>query len=278
MVTVLVPLDGSDDDERALPIAADLAGVADAALHVIRVVDASTASAPHENRSHAERGVREAAERLAPHLIRPVTWEVLDGGDVAGVLLGRATALNAAAVVMATRAARAVSRAVHGSVADRVMREGGRLVVLVPPRADYLRGRQVRLRRGLIPLDGSDAAIAALAHLLAFPHAEELDLVLLEVVLPDLRRAASGDAERRLDALAAQVRGRRATAETRVVEARDPTRAIIDAIRQDLVDFVAMSTRGAGGIERMVLGSVATSVVRASEVPVLLVPPNTILP
>ena len=145
---------------------------------------------------------------------------MLDGGDAAGVLLGLATALNAAAVVMATRAARAVGRVVHGSVADRVMREGGRPVVLVPPRADYLRGRQVRLRRGLVPLDGSDAAIAALAHLLAFPHAEELDLVLLEVVLPDLRRTASGHAERRLDALAAQVRGRRATAETRVVEAR----------------------------------------------------------
>ena len=59
----------------------------------------------------------------------------------------------------------------------------------------------------------------------------------------------------------------------RVVEAVDPAAAVIDALRQDLADFIAMSTRGAGGVERMVLGSVATTVVRASEVPVYLVTP-----
>jgi nucleotide-binding universal stress UspA family protein len=53
---------------------------------------------------------------------------------------------------------------------------------------------------------------------------------------------------------------------------------IVEAIRQDLIDFIAMSTRGAGGIPRTMLGSVATAVVRASEVPVLLVTPNVPIP
>lgn len=46
---------------------------------------------------------------------------------------------------------------------------------------------------------------------------------------------------------------------------------IVDAIRGDLVEFIAMSTRGEGGLRRLMLGSVAEHVVRHSEVPVLLV-------
>ena len=278
--TVLVPLDGSDKDARALAVAVDFAHVADAALHLVRVLDplaGGAPSAPTQSRSAVERGLREAAE----HLItasggHAATWEVLDGPDVAGVLLGRAGAMNAIATVMATQAPRAVDRAIHGSVADRVVREGTRPVVLVPPQADYLRGRQLRLRRALVPLDGTDASLAVLAHILAFPRARELELVLLQVVLPDLRRVAAERAARELDVVAERARAAGATAEVRISEARDPAVAIVDAIRHELVDVVAMRTRGAGGVERMVLGSVATTVVRASEVPVFLVPPGAI--
>ena len=54
--------------------------------------------------------------------------------------------------------------------------------------------------------------------------------------------------------------------------------SIVEAIRQELVDFIAMTTRGAGGIVRTVLGRVATAVVRSSEVPVLLVTPDVPIP
>jgi hypothetical protein len=40
-----------------------------------------------------------------------------------------------------------------------------------------------------------------------------------------------------------------------------------------LIDAIAMSTRGRSGLRRLMLGSVAEGVVRASEVPVLLVTP-----
>jgi nucleotide-binding universal stress UspA family protein len=38
--------------------------------------------------------------------------------------------------------------------------------------------------------------------------------------------------------------------------------------------MIAMSTRGAGGLGRLVLGSVAQGVLRASELPVLLLTPR----
>ncbi len=279
--TVLVSLDGSDKDARALAVAVDFAHVADAALHLVRVLDPLADGEPGTSpgaRQSAERALRDAAAQMAASADRPATWEVLEGSDVAGVLLGRALATNALATVMATHAPRAVERALHGSVADRVAREGIRPVVLVPPQADYLRGRQLRLRRVLVPLDGSDASLEVLAHLLAFPRASELELVLLRVVLPDLRRVAAGEAARQLDAAAARARAAGVPATARVAEARDPARVIVDSIRQELVDLIAMRTRGAGGIGRMMLGSVANSVVQASEVPVFLVPPAATAP
>jgi nucleotide-binding universal stress UspA family protein len=75
--------------------------------------------------------------------------------------------------------------------------------------------------------------------------------------------------------VAARLRARGAThVDVRVVEAADPAATIVGAVRKELVDFIAMSTRGSSGLERMVLGSVAEKVVRESDVPVLLVTPH----
>jgi len=278
--TVLVPLDGSEKDGRALPIAVAFAELAHGALHLIRVLDASPLS-----RGDAERTLRAVAERIAPTVGGAAGWEVADGPDVAAVLLRRAAELDADAVVMATRAPGPVGRAVHGSVADRVLREGTRAVLLVPPGSQDVHGRRVQLRRALVPLDGSAAALAVVELLLALPRVGELELVLLEVVPPARARergsaphAAAEREERRLEAVAGRLRARGARAEVRVVEGGDPAAVIGAAVRQELADFVAMTTRGAGGLARAVLGSTAASVLRASDVPVLLVTPGTHIP
>ena len=276
--TILVPVDGSDKDARALAVAADLAQLADASVLVVRVRNPRTESATHESRGSMLQAMRAGADVVGLRVRRGLTCEVLDGDDVPNVLLARADSANATALVMATRAPQAIDRAIHGSVADRVVREGTRPVVLVPPRADYIGGRDVHLRRGLVPVDGSAAALAVMAHLLAFPNARELDLLLLQVVPPEPNHEAAEGSERDLTALVERIRERGVTAEARVVEARHPAVVIVEAVRQDLIDFIAMSTRGAGGVARAMLGSVATAVVRSSEVPVLLVNPSVPTP
>ena len=275
---ILVPVDGSDKDARALAVAADLAQLADSSVGVVRVRNPQIESATHESRSSMLQAMRAATEAVGLRVPRGLTCEVLDADDVPNALLGRADSVNALALVMATRAPQAIDRAVHGSVADRMVREGMRPVVLVPPRAGYMGGRTVHLRRGLVPVDGSATALSVMDHLLAFPNARELDLLLLQVVPPEPNHKPAEKSEQALTVLVERVRERGVTAEARVVEARHPAAVIVEAIRQDLVDFIAMSTRGAGGIARTMLGSVATAVVRASEVPVLLVNPNVPTP
>src|SRR3712207_7560516 len=74
--TVLLPLDGSDKDERAIPVAAALADIAGGDLHIIRVLDTPIDSlsprartmgvvdAALEIRGDVERSVRGIADRL----------------------------------------------------------------------------------------------------------------------------------------------------------------------------------------------------------------------
>jgi nucleotide-binding universal stress UspA family protein len=60
---------------------------------------------------------------------------------------------------------------------------------------------------------------------------------------------------------------------TRVAVSADPAGAIIRAARDEEADFIAMTTRGAGGLKRLALGSVAQALVRHAHLPVLLVTP-----
>jgi nucleotide-binding universal stress UspA family protein len=255
--------------------------------------------AARQLRSDMEQSVRGVADRLMADTGRAVTAEVAEGFDVAGVLVDRATERGTDLVVMATRAPGALGRALRGSVADRVMRESPRPVVLVPPGTHDMSGKHVQLSRVLVPLDGSSLALAAIDHLLELRRANGLEYVLLEVVtsgfvdvpaapglsgwaaetptlqaytgLPDIAQARA-NAEQRLDVVADRLRAQGVKkVRVRVVEADDPAAAINRAVREELVDFVAMSTRGSSGLKRFVLGSVAERVVRESEVPVLLV-------
>jgi nucleotide-binding universal stress UspA family protein len=296
--TVLVPLDGSDKDARALPVAAAIAELADASVRVVRVFDTPIESlsakagplgvlrAARDNRDGVVSAVRAAADHVGQLVRSPTTWEVIDESDVAAALLRDIEVHAVTAVVMATRAAGTVGRAIQGSVADRLVRESPRPVVVVPPHARHLGDKRLRLRRVLVPLDGSEASLGAVTALLTWPHAGKLECILIRVAPTSRHATPSAEvaspahdgihetaklAEEDLNHVAERLRGMGATVEVRVVEARDAGAAILDAVRSELVEMIAMSTHGNSGFSRVVLGSVADVVVRGSEIPVMLV-------
>lgn len=260
---VVLTLDGSAKDERALAVAAAIVELTGAALHLVRVGD-----------SRVEASLSAAASRLAKEGKRDVTWRVLGGSDVAETLVRYAAESRPLMVVMATRAAGAAGRTIRGSVADRVMRESPSPVMLVPPGADYVAGKRIRLARVLVPLDGSPLSARALDYLLRLPSAAVLEYALLEVVASEADRAA---AVRRLE----EAKRRACGAGARVVDCdvglgSEPAPVIAAAVREALADVVAMSSRGVSGARRFVLGSVAEGVVRSCEVPVLLLTPASL--
>ncbi|MFB6122819.1 MAG: universal stress protein [Haloferacaceae archaeon] len=136
----------------------------------------------------------------------------------------------------------------------------------------------------LVPIDGSEPSKKALDFALEqFPDA---DVVALTVVDPTdvgyasieatpstfqkLHEAAREEAERVLDEATdrAAERGRDVRTE-RVVGA--PARAIVDYAEEHDVDQVVVGSHGRTGVTRVLLGSVAETVVRRSPVPVTVV-------
>jgi nucleotide-binding universal stress UspA family protein len=281
---VLVAVDGSDKDARAIAVGTAIANLAESDLHFVRVTEsapkhlAGTVAAPGLQDA-VETGARQAESELAdvvaavpPRGAHVVTSAVLRGRDVADELIRHAVERKALMLVLATRAPGMAARALIGSVADRVVRESPRPVVIAPPGTAFMGGKQVTVARVLVPLDGSTLALRSLEFLIDLPHAPELEYVLIEVVAAKHDEPAS---LARLQASANWLRSRGAkSVEVLVVEAADAGAAILSAVREVLPDAIAMSTRGSGGLGRMVLGSVADTVVRGSELSVLLLTPK----
>jgi len=134
------------------------------------------------------------------------------------------------------------------------------------------------MNRILVPLDGSSLseAIVPVAEALARDYGAEL--VLLRAVLartaagseaPDAKRA--GEAEAYLTRIAEGLQ-RRGLARVRwSISHAGPEQAIAEAAVQNGVDLIAMTTHGRSGLGRLLLGSVAESLVRQAPAPVLLV-------
>ena len=131
------------------------------------------------------------------------------------------------------------------------------------------------MNRILVPLDGSrlSEAIVPLAEALARDYEAEI------LVLRALRAqssaeaevAAQEEAEVYLAAMTAGLRTRGVRGVKWKVWYDEPARAIAAAATHHDVDLITMSTHGRGGLERLLFGSVAESLVRQAPAPVLLV-------
>jgi nucleotide-binding universal stress UspA family protein len=60
----------------------------------------------------------------------------------------------------------------------------------------------------------------------------------------------------------------------KVLMSHDPARAIVDYVREQGFDMIAMATHGRSGLREVVQGSVAAAVLKMSHVPVLMVRPG----
>ncbi len=135
------------------------------------------------------------------------------------------------------------------------------------------------LERILVPLDGSEVAEAILGQVCRLLRLKDASVVLFEAVpvpvqpgvefaplLSDLK----AEAERYIAALVGQL-AKEGVKARGVVRVGGEATAILDAAKEEKASLIAMATHGRSGFSRFVFGSVAEKVLRASDVPVLLV-------
>lgn len=132
--------------------------------------------------------------------------------------------------------------------------------------------------RILVPLDGSSLAEGILPEVAELARLHGAEVMLLRVALA--HTCPGGEASEAQVHAVEEAEGHLAEVERRLValgitvsrgvRCGDATEEILDHARARHADLIAMSTHGRRGIVRLMLGSVAEAVLRASPVPVLL--------
>jgi len=276
---VLVPLDGSDLAAGAVGTARALAERLGADLTAV-----SAASGPEDvaaMRAHA-------AEVLGSGPDDP-RIEVVTSDEPDEVIAQRAADLGACLVCMSTHGRGRVAGAVMGSVARRVVERMGEPVVAVGP----LVGRPTEAREAPLPfssdhivacVDGGAPSELVLPVAAAWAKRLGTALTILTVAEPSpppvrpgatwhRRHGPNADADDYLAELAEAWRAQVPELRTQVVyDPIGPADGLRSYLRDHPTDLLAVTSHARSGLQRLVLGSGAASIIAASTAPVLVVP------
>lgn len=300
--SVMVPLDGSRFAETAIGVAARVARAAGARLSVTMVhepvmalvpaADIPIATGPDdlEVRAQQQTYLADTASRLGAVGPGPVGFEVVDG--LAGpALVDSVDRQRPDLVVMATHGRGPLSRFWLGSVADHLIRHVSAPVLLIRPRdGDAIPVIDFRLSSVVVPLDLSDDSAAILDPLIDLAVVMDTHLTLIHVIEPilgisgavppypisvpqEVLESTRHLAQKSLDETAEKLRARGLRVATKVVVGLGVAASVLQQVNEGKADFVAMTTHGAGGFRRLMLGSVADKVIRGSAKPVLVLRP-----
>ena len=287
---ILVPLDGSPFSEAALLAAGALAEKSGAELRLVSVLETPPIFAypefRSEDRERAEAYVSEVRERVQKEMgVDPVT--AVREGHVTPEVLKDAAEWNADLVVMASHGRGGISRLWLGSIADRCIRKAECPVLLIrSPDEQDQPPSPFTVRRVAVPLDGSELAEGALpaAADLARLYGAGIDLmrVVSYVATSDLAPTTAAvetdhqlleiqmnEAEAYLSRVSDELKEGEIQISRKVINSLRPGHSIVENAGNGVI---VMTTRGLGGLQRWILGSVTDRVIRGAEGPVLVIP------
>jgi nucleotide-binding universal stress UspA family protein len=309
--SIVVPLDGSERAEHALPMALSIARRHGAALHVVRVY-VPVAGAEGEYAVRYDEALDRELMRRAGEYLQDVVARLarvggiratsaLREGPVADTIAHHAGTVGADLLVMTTQGRGPLGRFWLGSVSDELARQAGVPILFVRPQKTAPNfGVEPSIRRVLIPLDGSALAESILEPVLALWDSGRTEYTLLQIVQPtaeldygpaggsitgfqeslDRLRALEQQELKRaheyLEPLAARLRARLFAVHTRAAAGERPANGILDDATLHGADLIALATRGRGGLKRLVLGSTADKVLRGADTPVLTYRPAAV--
>ena len=146
-------------------------------------------------------------------------------------------------------------------------------------------------KKVLVPLDGSALAECALSHVKTLvKDGSAGEVTLLNIVKVDISWADVHDNQLNINAIRktlfiasrkylADVESRLISEGVRVkteaLESNRPANAITDYAQKNGMDMIVIATHGYTGMKKLMLGSVALSVLHDSHVPVLLIRPES---
>jgi nucleotide-binding universal stress UspA family protein len=295
--SIMLPVDGTETDAQAIPIATSLARRCGAQLRVVHVHEPAPIGEWELMTPFRFEGVEtserdwDGAELLheKEHFARfaeAAECKVIQG-PVVPALEREIAESDPDLIVMATHARTGLARALVGSVADHLIRDVRKPVLLVRVPATPAHATELRTDRILVPLDGTAMASSVLKHALSIADPDETRITLFRVVPPpyvamEIAAVSNGDsslAERvesahaYLNGIATELGAEGYLVDTDVAVSHAPADAILRQAREKQCDVICMATHARAGLRRAVLGSVASKVLHNTPVPVMLYRP-----
>ncbi len=283
---ILMPLDGTEMSEFAVPYADEIAAALGATTLVARIIERTRWSAASSgymlspgayaemldlDQRDAQAQTQRVVAQLEAHGV--VARSLVEDADSRADLITIERREHVSLVVMATHARSGLARVALGSVSDQLVRHGHCPTLLLRARGRLL--ERPALARALIPLDGSALSELALTALAPLAGRVTQQVTLLRVIAPDERSGAALEAQRALD-----VARERIERESERLRGQVETLLLWGPIAQQILeeserhDLVIMTTHGQTGASRWAFGSVADEVLREARTPLLLSHPH----
>ncbi len=317
MNSILVPLDGSAIAREALPYVQILARTLSAKIILLRVLSnvdkdhmmSSPSTVLYDMGQALETGhTREQAiwsmllEQAQNYLdvqaktLRTAGFDVevdIRIGSPADMIVRLAERGHVTLIVMATHGYSGLRRWALGSVTDKVVQAAHTPVFIVRGQAP-LPPEEVKLKRILVPLDGSGLARSALPCALELATCSHAELLLLRVIRPfqldqyapmpigslplefhaeEIMASLHQEAVDDLASVAGELRPYDLSVTTHVATGH-PAEMIVDEAVHHNIDLIVMATHGYGSMQRWALGSIADKVLHATTRPLILVRAN----
>ena len=288
MTKIIVPLDGSELAEQALPLASAITTkhhaeilLTTAISHGDRWIDNGVAGQVEaEEQAAVGRYLQSVIDKLKERRVRAsmhVEW-----GRPHTVIGNAADREDADVIVMTTHGRSGISRWTLGSVADKVLRTLSTPLILIRPTTGAPPPNSVK--RIAVPLDGSTLAEAALPEAERLARTMEGSLLLVRAVVPaalvyggealpgalPVLEDLEAEAKEYLERVAERIRKRGVKAGV-AVAVGVPAGVILELAGDNGANLVVMTTHGRSGLDRTAFGSVADAVVRRGELPVMMI-------
>jgi nucleotide-binding universal stress UspA family protein len=303
--SILVLLDGSAFSAQVIPCAVSAARALNAHIEFVQV---HIPAYPHSWLAdvaeddlrwelETQQQEREELERVAARVTAewgiPARFQLLEGEVVASIV-HRAREVNAVMIVLATHGRTGFSRAVFGSLADRMIPLSQIPILLFHPRQELEAKAAVEpFGHILIPLDGSPLSETAIPFALTLGRTTAKYTLMRVVPSADLLAVSPPvlaalrdprDTKKDQDAMDDLLRiaddlVTRGYETDVFIEAHpQPAVAIMQHAYECGADAIAISTHGRHGLARAALGSVTDQLVRDFRKPVLVYRPQAVAP
>jgi nucleotide-binding universal stress UspA family protein len=268
---ILVALDGSENAERSLWWAIHFAAREKAMIVLFRAVDTRILepefipSVMTDARNYLQRMETEINQAGLPSKI------VVKQGKAALSIVKTAMDERCDLILMTTRGGSKVQRWTFGGVTEQVLRTSP--IPVLPVQSHTRAARNDRVRRVIVPVDGSRLAETVGEWAEGLAHMLKAQLVFLHVY-PSGKSGKGRHAEETFEALRTRSLRLCRQLRTQGIKARFAVRTG-DAAERILGfagknDLIMTTTHGEGGFKRWIFGSVAEKLIHEAHVPVLV--------